>query len=360
MSLPDLSAVPSRLYPRVTGGVAPRLAASLLRAELATPYEWHTGGWGRDNTQNPEAFLSETLWQTWVRTSRGLRIRRHLDLTLGFQDRFWSGPEREPGDPDAYACLWVMVRTDLTLHLANPLLRLREASPSLAPFVFYALVDSLRRVVPVYDWRTAQAEFDARWGPREHAPLAQVLDRIEHDAPREHVPEWLRRRAKHDLPRMRELAESRRVDAWVRKTTAAAIALVEAASSVRRADLNRFPSHLGNLAGLVESPPALIVALTAMDPTDGMAREHLRQHSALGAKNRGPAKSLKVPAICLPLHCARPATLKGARTRVEAALRVLEAASDLLELLHKWWWRGGGRRWEPAQQQQVLIPVTVG
>lgn len=325
---------------------------------------------GSYGTNNPVDYLWAVIRERWIGVPRATKIGRHFKVVARLQGTFWPD-DHHPRDPDAYLCLFTgphLDAHDCIRDVAPALLRLREADPPLANFVYYALVDSVRRVMPVYDWRTAQEQYERQWGaamtlgPGAAGELG--LGRVREGEPKAYIFDWLltRRRRLLTAAEIRGMAAACR-DSWARKVTEAALLLEEAAAAIPTAELRHFNAYprqrLGNVAGLVEAFPGLIVTATEheMDPTEGMGREYMRQHSALQATVQGPAKALRIPSVCLPLHTSAPQTLHAAYERFGRVCQLLERAANLLDLLAKWERK---RRHRPeAEPVQARIMVTV-
>jgi hypothetical protein len=327
---------------------------------------------GSAPSNNPVDYMGRTISQRWIGHERGARIRRHFHLDIRLQGTFWP-TDHEPGDPDAHLCVFTGTMTDAedcVRDLGGSLLRLREADPPLGNYVYYALVDSLRRVVPVYDWRDAQAKYEQQWkqvvalGPAAARELG--LGRVREGEPVAYIFDWLRSRSRrYGAAEIKAMAAASR-DSWARKTVEAALLLEEAAASIPARERARFDAYprkrLGNVAGIIEPHPALVVTASEyeMDPTEGMAREYMRSlrrfRVSASARIQGPAPALLSPAICLPLRASTPATLHAAKDRFERVCAVLGRAANLLDLLAKWERK---RKSKPADPQPVRVQVTV-
>jgi hypothetical protein len=373
LTLPDISDVNTVLVPVDDGAAAARLAADLIRHDFASANAWIQPFMGKWGSHTPRSFLEKTVedwispasWADVGRTLRASRIARHLALRVTLARSFWDGVPEATAVGGAYLAIHCTRRG--VWRLREPLDRLAEADPPLANFVYYALVDSVAKVVPVYDWRTASREYRADYAASMAQVAAarglQVMPTFANNAgalgmdgdPMWYVPSAYRKRRRFKPGQVEEMIGAVR-DPWAKRTAEAARHLDEAAAKVRRADLDDFPAEaVAAHAELVDASPVFIAAFDEMDPTEGAGREAWTQWNARTPALRGPAPRVQRPGSCLRIDPSRPKSLRVMRVRFEQVCVILDRAAALLAHLERW----ERRKRNAPEPVEARVMVTV-
>lgn len=352
-----MAGVPSvlRLKPSRSGR-EPDVALALLQAGLALPSDWANTGscFGRVSRMNAGGMCQNAMERWMGGHERRKRMRRYFNLIgcLGgaFLTRtleFVDVPRREPAAIwlSIYGCqtTWGMDQHGGTFiwPVLHQLSRLREVHPPLAGFVYYGLVDALRTVVNVYDWRDAQREFELQAAAANHASGGHLGE-----APSASVPAWLGTRARISVARALEAAGACR-DPWARKTVEATANLQAAAARLDRKRIRSYPSSsvrggpsaidsATHSYDVPDGQPVLLFTFTPHDGIEGYGREAVR-HTAMGSygevgHDRGQPV---VPTVCITADYATPRTLHRAVDHFGRCCVVVERATYVLDLIRK-------------------------
>ncbi len=388
---------------------------AFLRAGLAEPSDWRNRGLFRGSRMNPDGMLQNAMERWMGGDEARARIRRYFALIglLGgaFLTRTmqWVDAEGHPAGAIWLGIYGLAARRSLDDEhrglvlwpLEHQLVRLREEHSLLPAFVYYGLVDTLRMIVNVYDWRDAQAEHLADVATAnllQRAPLTEALRMagelaaqdpigarpVADSEPRRLVPTWLGTRSRVSPARALELVRNAK-DAWVRKTVEATAVLLEAAARVDRRRVAEFPS--GCFGGLAEEvkgiasaldpslsggwaaaparmlevpdgPPALLFTFRDHDEVEGYGAEALRRtqmhHYHMRTVERASDGLLPVvPCVCIGMNYLDPKSMHRAVEVFRRCCAVMERATYVLDLLRKAKPRRGGRGTQPRIQVTV-------
>lgn len=358
----------------------------MLRAGLAQPIDWRPGFMSTPSRQNPEGMLSGAM-ERWMgghqareQLNRYFRLAGLLGSSFLTRSMSWVDAEAQP-EGAIWLCIygfaalaWVDAppgKCHRTLWpIGHQLARLREEHPHLPGFVYYGLVDTLRRFVNVYDWRDARGEDEAH---RATFAGAVGIGRRGEDlgaAPR--APAWLGARSRISAARARELAAEAR-DPWVRKIVEATAILVAAGSFAQRERrrLSDFPisafdaiaeeakgvaaaldptlagargttARVGGelLPDAPDGPPVLVFAFQDHDEIEGYGREALRRTEMFPAwmrpVNRTADTILPVmPTVAIGANYHDDRSLRSAVALFGRCCDALVRATCVLDLLRK-------------------------
>jgi hypothetical protein len=279
---------------------------------------------GRGQRNTPELFVCgalEDCAMAWRRTA----IRQVFPLNVTLCESLWRDTSEVGQRLTLAAGGWLEIEVYRVpvIRMFAPLTRLRDAQPPLAAFVYYAFADGLGKLLPIYDWRDAAAQYAREYDLAMGAGPRAARDTIQFDAgdPAAEVPDWLREPRRLTLAEAGQMADEAQ-DAWVRKTTYAAIDLVKACQALQPHQVQQYPTdELSTVTTLARPKPLCLLSIGEMDQTEGMGRELLRALN-VPMRSTGPAKQLRPGAACIRIDAADPRT-------------GMQAFGDLCEALYR-------------------------
>jgi hypothetical protein len=357
--------------------------------------------------------MCQSAMERWMGGwQRRTHLRKHFTLVGLLGGSFLTRTqqwEEASGYPEG--AIWLSIYALAGYHNAaqlvwpvqHQLARLREVDSDLPGFVYYGLIDTLRLLVNVYDWRDAQSDYERDLAQRiamRRAPALEEALRIAAEMPgtfpphqhteaepKDTVPRWLGTRSRLSPARAR-VAAAGTADQWVRKVVDAVAVLKESAANLDRKRLAEFPfAGFGDqYAGALDAddymmpvrpdgdrpqpqgpwprepdgPPALLFTMTPHDEIEGYAREALRQtamyHYYFREVRRHSDTLLPVvPAVCIGMNYTHPPSLHRGVKVFQQCCEVLERASYVLDLLRK----AKARVRVPISAQPERVLVTV-
>jgi hypothetical protein len=360
-------------------GRAPELALALLQMGLAVPGDWRmTSGYG--SRMNPDGMIQNAMERWMGGWEARHRMRRYFSLIGALGGAFltrtlqWVDVEHAPE-----GAVWLAIHgctsygsldghNELVIQpLQHQLARLAEAHPFLAGFVYYGLVDSLKQVVQVYDWRDAQAEYELQQNTLMGQLGIGLGGRDLGREPRTLLPAWLGLRSRVSPERARELASGSR-DAWVGKAVEETALLVAAARKVDRKRTFDFPyagfpqatasavqlapldAQLADAQGDAQptrarlgepdGPPVLLFTFRSHDEIEGYGREAVRHTEMFEYYMRPVGKASNtvmpvVPRVCIGMNYRDPRSVQRGVAEFRRCCDVIVRATFVLDLLRR-------------------------